>query len=44
MGVHRCTVIYMLFICLSFIYIVYSVSDDPNIDSQQVVYISLIFF
>ena len=37
----------MLHICCLFVYhlyIVYLVSDDPNIDSQQVVYISLIFF
>ena len=37
----------MFHICCLFVYylyIVYLVSDDPNIDSQQVVYISLIFF
>ena len=36
----------MLHICCLFVYhlyIVYLVSDDPNTDSQQVVYISLIF-
>ena len=42
---NKCVI--LLYICCLFVYhlyILYIVSDDPNIDSQQVVYISLNFF